>query len=136
CKPTPHPSTYSDGRPHTSAGRAFRPAPSSISRPGPVRTRAHANTQRTACPRSRVGRLFDGEAGGGGLAAGLALPMVPDLAAFDELRGLGCDHPVAAMGATRGRGESADSGELRRTALKQHISASSSLLLPREREHE
>src|SRR5690348_1468083 len=50
--------------------------------------------------------------GRGCLPTPIAFPMVANFAAFDEFRHEGCHHAIAAVGATRGRGKGADTGQL------------------------
>ena len=58
--------------------------------------------------------------GGGGLAAGVAFPMVADFAAFDEFRHQRSHHPIAAMRAARRRGKGAQLSESGRIGMELH----------------
>lgn len=60
----------------------------------------------------------------GELATGVALPMMPNLAALDEFRGERRDHRVTALRATNRGPKGADGGELRPVFMKLHVTAS------------
>src|SRR5262245_48167234 len=66
----------------------------------------------------------EGNRGAGELAAGLAFPVVANLAALDKFRRDRRDHHVPTLWALRGSRETADSGELRPKFMKLHITVS------------
>jgi len=57
-------------------------------------------------------------------ATGVALPVVPNLAPFDEFRGDWRDHYLTAVGATNWSRKGADGGELRPIFMKLHVTVS------------